>query len=164
MMHGGGLPAVMSHLTVADNVADFDADGSGSGGGLFAVSLYENEISADNSILAGNRRNTMSEPMDDDIGGKTLVANHSLIQANPDGVTILGNHVLTNVDPLLGVLADNGGGLETHALNAGSPAIDMGSAMEAETRQQILVLHEWRDNALATVANNYAKKQVTLLS
>ncbi len=43
-------------------------------------------------------------------------------------------------------------------------AIDMGRAMETEISQQILVLHQWRESALATVAKNYAKKQVTLLS
>jgi hypothetical protein len=36
---------------------------------------------------------------------------------------------VSNVDPLLGSLANNGGGIETEALLVGSPAIDAGSSM-----------------------------------
>ena len=43
-------------------------------------------------------------------------------------------------------------------------AIDIGRQVEAETRQQILVLHQWQDRALEKVAKDYAKEQINLFS
>jgi hypothetical protein len=64
----------------------------------------------------------------DDInpGMGTFSVNYSLIGlgVTPDGGTS-GNNMVTN-NPLIGLLADNGGPTETHALLAGSPAIDTG--------------------------------------
>jgi hypothetical protein len=46
-----------------------------------------------------------------------------------------------NVDPLLGPLQDNGGPTETHALGAGSPAIDQGSCPQTVEDQRGLPRH-----------------------
>lgn len=43
-------------------------------------------------------------------------------------------------------------------------AVDIGRAVEAETRQQIVVLHQWQDRALEKVARDYAKEQIKLFS
>lgn len=50
---------------------------------------------------------------------------HNLDNGNSCGFTYEGD--LSNTDPLLGPLADNGGDTLTHALLSGSPAIDAGS-------------------------------------
>jgi hypothetical protein len=49
------------------------------------------------------------------------------------------NNSLSGVDPMLGPLADNGGPTKTHALLAGSPAIDKGNSFSATTDQRGLV-------------------------
>ena len=46
------------------------------------------------------------------------------------------NNSLSGVDPMLGVLADNGGPTKTHALLEGSPAIDKGNSFGATTDQR----------------------------
>ncbi len=58
----------------------------------------------------------------------TIDATNSLVQ-NPlsSQCTVAGTGNLTAADPLLAPLADNGGLTRTHALLAGSPAIDTGS-------------------------------------
>ena len=113
---GSGRSLQISNSTITDNVAD----GVDSGGG----GIYTNEFTLlENSILAGN--------VDGDglpgiqlIGG-SLVADYSLIEQS--NVTIaFGDDNLIGVSPNLGPLADNGGLTQTHALLAGSPAIDAG--------------------------------------
>jgi hypothetical protein len=61
----------------------------------------------------------------------TLNADHSLIGTlcpSPTcEITVVGTGNLVGADPLLAPLANNGGPTRTHALNAGSPAINAGS-------------------------------------
>src|SRR5262249_31184738 len=52
-------------------------------------------------------------------------AGHNLSSDGSCGFTAPGD--LNNTDPMLGPLTNNGGPTETHALLAGSPAIDAGS-------------------------------------
>ena len=76
-----------------------------------------------NTILAGNSGGTGS-----DCGGTFTSGGHNLIQ-NATGCTIDGDTTgnVLGQDPMLGPLADNGGSTQTHALLAGSPAIDAGN-------------------------------------
>ncbi len=61
------------------------------------------------------------------VGGPTILqGNYNLFSGADPG--ILGSSNLLNTDPQLGPLTDNGGPTETHALRAGSPAIDAGDA------------------------------------
>src|SRR5690606_708942 len=53
-----------------------------------------------------------------------------------DTVFLTDTNNLKNVDPMLGPLAFNGGPTQTHALLAGSPAIDKGSNPAALTTDQ----------------------------
>jgi hypothetical protein len=119
---GGGLyvsgisgdgPLVISHCTVVDNYAHY------SGGGI-GGSFSRDDVFLDHVILAGNRRN---QEVADDTDGY-LTANWSII-GHPKYETF-GEHNLIGVDPLLGPLQNNGGLTETHALLAGSPAINAG--------------------------------------
>ncbi|MCX7420675.1 MAG: hypothetical protein NT013_14210 [Planctomycetia bacterium] len=78
-------------------------------------------VSVSNSIVAGN--SSVSDPSQSDFGGATdhISTTNSLIgdwQTSPDF------DVATVLDP---VLADNGGPTKTHALIAGSPAINAGA-------------------------------------
>jgi len=102
--------------TISGNAATY------SGGGISGGSL-----TIGNSIVALNTAGTSGA----DITPGTRTINHSLIGV-ADGLTIDGNvGNLTGteanpLDPLLGLLADNGGPTETRALLQGSPAQDTG--------------------------------------
>lgn len=103
MYNAGGSPN-LNNVTFSGNAATYY------GGGM-----YNNEYSSPiltNSILWGNTP--------EQVHGDTMSATYSDIQGGYPGT---GN---IDGDPLLGPLADNGGITLTHALGAGSPAIDAG--------------------------------------
>lgn len=78
-----------------------------------------------NSIIARNTDSVGGEGWD--CSGRIASLNYSLI-GNTRSCTIpAGSGNLLNVDPRLGPLANNGGKTQTHALLAGSLAIDTGS-------------------------------------
>lgn len=95
----------LTHSTVADNKA-------GTGGGLSGAATLVHSIVANNS---GGDCGT---------GGPILDGGHNL---DSDGSCKLDSRFgsLSKVDPRLGGLADNGGPTPTHALLAGSPALDL---------------------------------------
>ena len=130
-INGGGVSVVQGdlvvrHSTITGNRADSDGNGTGNGGGLF-VAYNPSNVTIDHTIVAGNLRQASAHS---DVFGAATVR-YSLLGDNT-GATITdngGNLVGTSaspVDPLLGPLADNGDLIFTHALMAGSPAIDAG--------------------------------------
>jgi hypothetical protein len=122
--HKGGF--ALANATVTDNTAPTGA-GIADQGDEFPYPL-----ALDSSIVAGNH-------LPDGSGSTEITTlhviggSHNLVgsaNATLPGDTLGG-------DPLLGVLADNGGPTRTHALLAGSPAIDSGSnplALAADQR------------------------------
>src|SRR5437016_945012 len=135
--NGGGIfnasAATLTNVTVSGNSANSGGGGVFNSGGtatLVNVTLDENSapIGGGISNVAGTVTLT-----------NTLVANST--GGNCSGaITSGGNNLdsgstcafaaagdLSNQDPLLGVLANNGGATQTRALSAGSPAIDAGS-------------------------------------
>ena len=129
---GGGIfsfsgDVILNSSTIVGNTA------GGIGGGVFlSASFPAPESTIENSIIADNADNgTAPDLQPNSIG--TLTANFSLIE-NIIGLNAVeeiafnepANGNLTGMDPLLGPLADNGGPTFTHALLAGSPAIDAG--------------------------------------
>jgi CSLREA domain-containing protein len=133
---GGGVynitrlvtPAVANlfNVTIANNRADADLNGSGSGGGVFNQSVFNFE----NTIIAGNRESVFSRlfiqwiaTAGDCAGTITSNGNNLLGIVN---CTVIGS-LLPIADPKLGPLQNNGGPTQTHALLAGSPAIDAGN-------------------------------------
>jgi CSLREA domain-containing protein len=107
---GGGIDN-LGTLTVSQCTLSANTAGSGGVGGI----VNAGTLMLNNSIVANS-----TGP---DIGnGGSITGSHNLIEDGSGGLsdTIIG-------DPLLGPLADNGGPTKTHALLAGSPAIDAGS-------------------------------------
>ncbi len=126
---GGGIgnafgTAMIVHSTVTENQANANGDETGVGGGVSGN--LDDSTTLHNSIIFGNVLGT--EQTADDVWFADPSSSHNLIGvADPedrfqDGVN--GNRV--GVDPLLGLLANNGGPTRTHALLPGSPAIDAG--------------------------------------
>ncbi len=101
---------------------------SNSGSGFYT---YNNTHSFTNSIVSGN-----GIDLGCDWASTINSFGHNMIRTIQSGcpITDLGGGTDQNgtpggaagPDPLLGALADNGGFTKTHALNTGSPAIDMG--------------------------------------
>ncbi len=127
--NGGGLlltqedgDARIDNSTVVNNYAYY------TGGGLFngyidSGTVYGSELRIRSSIIANNSVNNGNYSA---IAGVDVYAQFSLIE-NLDGFNLTGNNNnIFYTDPMLGPLADNGGPTMTHALLAGSPAIDAG--------------------------------------
>jgi len=126
---GGGLfinnlvtSTDLINLTIANNTADSDSNGSGDGGGLASVI---NTTNFANTLLAGNTDTGGQAP---DCSGTLNSQDYNLIQSTAN-CTIGGTtaHNLTSLGANLGPLQSNGGLAKTHALLAGSPAINAGS-------------------------------------
>lgn len=106
---GGGIAnfdsAYLLNATVSDN-------GSPDGAGL----MNANVVVVKNSLIAQN------------VGDNCLGGLFSLGHNLEDGGTCAMGHATdqNNTPPAMNSLADNGGGTSTHALMAGSPAIDAG--------------------------------------
>jgi CSLREA domain-containing protein len=122
---GGADEAIaLNNVTITENVADDNNDGTGNGGG---IQRFSGTVTMKNTILYGNS----------DLGGQAPDCGGS-VTSDPEGHNIVGT--LTGcgytsisgdwigIDPLLGDLQDNGGPTETHALSApASIAIDAGT-------------------------------------
>ncbi len=132
---GGGLyntgsasAATLNNATITANTADSDGNGSGNGGGVFRSS---GTLNVKNTIVGGNVDGSASTKHPDCSGtltsqGYNLIENNAGCPFTPS----TGDQVGTGnnpISPLLGPLADNGGTTFTHALLAGSPAIDAGN-------------------------------------
>ena len=127
---GGGIdnssgPTSLFNVTMAYNRANADNSGVGVGGGV--VNGVSGTLSFINTIMALNTNVVVPGPLlfADDCAGIITSQGFNLVNAyNPAYCTVNGPFNL--IHPLLGPLADNGGSTPTHALLAGSPAIDAG--------------------------------------
>ncbi len=110
----------LTNVTMTGNMAS-----SGQAGG---IQIYNNVLTLKNTLIANSGD-----------GGECILAGTSSIGAGSSnnlledgssacGLTNGGNGNIVGQDPLLGVLANNGGPTQTFALLAGSPAIDAGTS------------------------------------
>ncbi|MBP7689007.1 MAG: hypothetical protein KA765_13905, partial [Thermoflexales bacterium] len=126
---GGGLSnvtsnsqAYLNNVTVVNNLADADANGSGQGGGLWSS---VGALFAVNTLIAQNNSLGLNKP---DCSGTINSGGYNLIQS-ATGCTLSGTLTgnVIGLSPKIGPLKDNGGSTWTHALLSGSPAIDAGN-------------------------------------
>ena len=145
-----------ANLTITENVADSDGNGTGDGGGIHNPTSFtlgsddpaeggrtrfsSGNVSLSNSILAGNVDNSgnsgegaiapnisgaargNANNLTGDLTGLTIES----VFVAPEAESLGQGSDILNSDPRLGALQDNGGGVPTRALLAGSPAIDAG--------------------------------------
>jgi len=127
-LNSGETASLVSHTTITSN-------GSRIGGGIF---LAEGELEIDHSIVAKNS-GLLGVDLTGLLGASFLIhwslvgnSSHSALTPAPIGLPdansnlIGGTSASTQINPLLGPLANNGGPTLTHALLAGSPAINAG--------------------------------------
>ena len=122
---GGGIRTGTGTTTVTNSTITNNTSSGANGGG---IRNSGGTVTLTNTIVAGNT-NAASPDVS---STSTVTASYSFIGTN-GGNTITngtnGNQVGTNaspLNPLLAPLANNGGKTQTHALQAGSPAIDKG--------------------------------------
>jgi CSLREA domain-containing protein len=135
----GGLLNLNS-VTISGNTADTDGDAGGGGGVLVAPGTAlnpEGTVNLRNTIIAGNS-DISAAPIGTapNCGGTLISQGNNLIGDLTGCHYVAGGGDKTNVKPLLGPLANNGGSTFTHALMAGSPAINAGGGGAAPTDQR----------------------------
>ena len=120
-----GSVVTLAHSTVADNQAGAGGTGSpvgspGSGGGLFASS---GSVSMTHGLVASNR----TDGVGPDMAGWWHSSGYNLVQTT-NGWSVTGDSatVLTEVDPLLGLLTNHGGVTLTRRIPRSSPAAEAG--------------------------------------
>ncbi|HUF39630.1 MAG TPA: right-handed parallel beta-helix repeat-containing protein [Anaerolineales bacterium] len=126
---GGGVyasshhPVIITHSTIAFNMADSDQDGIGDGGGI-----YRNDPSGPvilrNTLVANNLDAGLESP---DCGGLELESDgYNLIASTVGCIINPAAGDLVDLSISLGPLADWGGPTFTHALLPGTQAIEAG--------------------------------------
>jgi predicted outer membrane repeat protein len=120
---GGGIYAENSDTRLSNSTVTLN--GAASGGGLFN-DLGSTTVTS--TIVAGNTNNQDLGGSAFSSGGNNLVGNGSGASGFTNGVNgdLVGT-AANPIDPLLGALQNNGGPTLTHALLAGSRAINAGS-------------------------------------
>ena len=126
--YGGGMCNVANNGTTnpkLTNVTFFQNEAGEKGGGIVHIAytglpdpIAESTII--NAIFWGNTNGQIV----DNVGDPTTVTNSIVQDGCPTGVTC--TDIITDDPKLDSILADNGGFSMTHALQAGSPAIDAG--------------------------------------
>lgn len=132
--HGGGVFHTDGTLTLASSTVTANTSPGGTAGGLFLGSFGapNGAASLQSSVVAGNSGDECFVFY----GGPFAMESrgHNVLGDGSCGALAPSDKVVA--DALLGPLADNGGPTLTHALLAGSPAIDAGDPASAPATDQ----------------------------
>ncbi len=134
--YGGALwneanDATLINVTITNNRADSNGDGLEYDGGIIQLG---SRMNLRNSIVAGNFKgtgNTASDLTGNATDPYASISRNNLIGVNDDSTelnptTNLLGTLASPINPLLGLLENNGGPTKTHLLLTGSPAIKAG--------------------------------------
>ncbi len=134
---GGVYTRGFAGLTITNSTIAFNATTGGTGGGIESTN---GTIALTSTVVSNNTNGGANTPDDITLNGGSIGANSSfnLIgdAATSGGLTDGTKNNIVGQDPLLAALASNGGTTQTHALLAGSSAIDAGAAFSALTTDQ----------------------------
>jgi hypothetical protein len=121
---------VLSNTTITQNHSDNNNIGAEPGGGILASS---GAVTLHNSIVADNFRGSGTLTEDDISGSLNGASTNNLIGTAGSGGLANGTNgnQVGVANPLLGSLTNNGGPTPTHALLAGSLAINTGNNLQA---------------------------------
>ena len=122
--------AIMTNNSMTITSCTFKRNAAGGGGA--AICRLAPAVTLKNTIIAASAVGANCS------GGAMTSDNNNLDQDATCGLA--GTHDLKNIDPRLGPLQDNGGPTMTHALLAGSPAIDAAALLGCEAKDQRGVL------------------------
>ena len=126
-MLGGGIYNSSGSTTIQNSTLNDNS------AGIAGDSIFNNSgsVTLGNSILTNN--NTEGAP-ENCAGDDVTSEGYNLESGNTCNLIAAGD--MTDTDPLLSPLADNGGETPTHALLTGSPAIDAGNCPGEDTDQR----------------------------
>ncbi len=160
---GGGIAArAIAPLTITNSTIAFNTTAGGTGGG---IETTNGPVTLTSTIVSNNISGT-STPDDIALNGGSIAASSSfnLIgdSTTSGGLTDGTNNNIVGQDPLLAALANNGGTTQTHALMAGSPAIDAGAAFSSLTTDQRGGLFAREDNGTADIGA-YERQMLALV-
>jgi CSLREA domain-containing protein len=133
--YGGGMYNYNGSSPLLTNVTFSGNTASNTGGGMY--NYWNNSSPTFTNVIIAN-----STSGGDCVNGSHALnpaSSNNLIEstgANACGLVDGPNDNIIGEDPLLGPLADNGGSTQTHALLAGSPAIDAGTNSGAPATDQ----------------------------
>jgi len=131
--NGGGIFNFSGNLTLTNStITDNQAAGAGSAGGVFR---FGGTVTVRNTIIAANRNNATTP----DVAGAFTSSGYNLIGnlGTATGFTGTADQTsVANANAGLAALANNGGQTPTHALIAGSFAIDKGLNFGVTTDQR----------------------------
>lgn len=139
---GGGIAnlgkLIVDSATITNNVADENGEGVGNGGGIF----NSHSAKVKGSLIASNVDNSSGVEGPDCFPrltskGYNLVGNTKGCKIGK-GKNLLGAET-SPLNSLLGPLQANGGLTFTHALLAGSPAIDKGEPLCKDQKKQLIL-------------------------
>jgi len=119
-----GATLNIQNSTIANNKATAAA-------GIGGISRSSGTVNIASSIVAGSVNTVDANTVDIGAGSATAAStfanvSYSLIQNQGVTTFATSNQVITGVSPNLGPLQNNGGAIQTMALQTGSPAIDKG--------------------------------------
>jgi hypothetical protein len=134
-MHNNYNDPTLTNVTFSGNDAQGNA---GMGGGIYNTASHPILI---NTVIADSESGG-------DCAGSALdsASSNNLIEDSAFACGLTNgdaNGNIVGLDPNLGPLADNGGSTQTHALLAGSPAIDAGDAASCPSTDQRGLFRPW---------------------
>jgi CSLREA domain-containing protein len=137
---GGGIHSQAKYDTTIDNSTIAQNAAAGSGGGIYLAQFGDQSGTAaiNSTIVADNTAGGAPNDLflQGTPAGGGFNNTFSLIE-NPGDAPLIDSHALiTDVDPQLGLLADNGGPTETMLPSNTSPVIDQGNAQGLTTDQR----------------------------
>ena len=115
---GGGM---FNHYSSNASLTNVTFTGNSAGSSNFGGAIYNFKSSPllTNAVVWGNTP-IQDQILNGDVELGSVIVTYSDVEGGYPGETNI------NLDPFLGILADNGGLTQTHSLGAGSPAIDAG--------------------------------------
>lgn len=120
----GGALACKGEVTLVHCTVFGNNVSTNGGGGVYIAST--GVIVLDRSIVFGNTTGFSTASDLQTVGGAVNRVGASVVGALSGSV--IGSGSISNADPLLGPLANNGGPTKTHALRPGSPAMNAGGS------------------------------------
>jgi subtilisin-like proprotein convertase family protein len=135
-LHNAGT-AQLTNVTVSDNIATtFSGSGMQNSGGTLSLqfSTISNTLNnAGGSVTVGN--SILAQSTGNACGGTITSAGYNLDMGTSCGFSA-ANHDLSNTNPQLGPLQNNGGGTLTRVIAFSSPAVDSAGACPPPTTDQ----------------------------
>lgn len=155
--NGGGIYLNLGTGTIRNStIAGNTATGTGAGGGIYSTGSGSATLA--NSIVADNTAGTAASAeirATTTSGGSFNTRGINVIEGTTTGtLTIQNGSNITGVDPQLSALANNGGKVQTQAINMSSNAYNAGVNSEALNTEDGLLTTDNRGAGFARIVSN----------